>query len=268
MLLMSIGVFLTTPGAHTCTAPPPPAGNSRAPTEPGMIFRTRVPSQGSRRRRVAHGHARAEQRHVDAPIVTQSAGSDVLRDDQPVCRVAQAVVAAPSERARSPRARHAIVGRCAVVTPEPPMTATIAPDETAPAGGRSSTTLPALDSMRAVAAIAVLATHASFWGGAYAQPVVRHGAGASRHRRRDLLRALRLPAVTALVGTPRPSPAPHRRRAATCGSALLRIFPVYVLAVVAALLLLPGNNGASPGAVGQDAAADQHLRRRPPPRTG
>ena len=51
------------------------------------------------------------------------------------------------------------------------MTATVAPHETVPSAVLSSSTLPVLDSLRAVAAVAVVATHASFWGGAYAQPV-------------------------------------------------------------------------------------------------
>jgi peptidoglycan/LPS O-acetylase OafA/YrhL len=50
------------------------------------------------------------------------------------------------------------------------MTATLGADETSAPATRP-VNFPALDSMRAIASIAVLATHAAFWGGAYSQAV-------------------------------------------------------------------------------------------------
>ncbi len=125
------------------------------------------------------------------------------------------------------------------------MTAPVAPDETAPAGGRTSTTLPALDSMRAVAAVAVVATHASFWGGAYAEPVF----GTSLARL-DIGVAIFFVLSGFLLS--RPWLERHARRQPAPSTAhylwkrALRIIPVYVVAVVAALTLLPGNSGAPP----------------------
>ncbi len=125
------------------------------------------------------------------------------------------------------------------------MTATVAPEEAAPAGGPSSPALPALDSLRAIAAVAVLATHASFWGGAYAQP-----AFGTALARLDIGVAIFfvlsgfLLSRTWLERHASGLPAPSTRR--YLWKRALRIVPVYVVAVMAALLLLPGNSGVSP----------------------
>ena len=114
-----------------------------------------------------------------------------------------------------------------------------------PATRRSVGTLPVLDSMRAVAAIAVLATHASFWGGAYG-----HRGYGTALARLDIGVAIFFVLSGFLLSRPwfehharRTTPPPVRgylwRR-------LLRIFPVYVISAVGALTLLPGYQGASP----------------------
>ena len=236
LLLTSIGVFLTTPGAHSRHTSPATNKKLPSPNSTGMIFRI-VSLPEPRRRSVA------QRTHVSlvgtGGRATYSATTSRVPCSRPV------VAGRPSDGARQRlRDRPACHSRPVPRrTPSAAVTAPV-PPETASAG--SPTTLPALDSMRAVAAVAVVATHASFWGGAYAQAQVRHGAGAPRHRRRDLLRALRLPAVPSLAGRhARGLPAPSTGR--YLWKRALRILPVYVLAVVAALLLLPGNNGASPG---------------------
>ena len=125
------------------------------------------------------------------------------------------------------------------------MTATVAADEAAALGSGSPATLPALDSMRAVAAVAVVATHTSFWSGAYAGP--RFGASLARL---DIGVAIFFVLSGFLLS--RPWFQRHARGAAppSTGRYLwkraLRIMPVYVLAAAAALLLLPGNSGATP----------------------
>ena len=168
--------------------------------------------------------------------------------------MAQTVAAPPgadmgwSTDAQSQRTVVPIVGRCRRAS-------------SAPRPGARSTTLPALDSMRAVAAVAVLATHASFWGGAYAPAGGRHGAGASRHRRRDLLRALRLPAVPAwLEHHARRMPPPPTRRlpvaAPPADRSRLRARPRSRPGAA------PGQRGAR-RRPGSRRYAEQHLPRRP-----
>ncbi|MFT4299106.1 MAG: acyltransferase [Aeromicrobium sp.] len=103
-----------------------------------------------------------------------------------------------------------------------------------------------LDGLRAVAAVAVVATHTGFWAGAYDDGLI----GALAHRlevgvavffvlsgfllgRPHIERALR--------GTPvEPVRRYYRKR-------VLRIWPVYLLVVVAALTLVPQNRSAGPG---------------------
>src|ERR1700710_1458209 len=99
--------------------------------------------------------------------------------------------------------------------------------------------------MRAIAAVAVIATHASFWGGAYAQHVFGNALA-----RLDIGVAIFFVLSGFLLSRPwferhaRRLPAPSAPR--YLWKRGLRIIPVYVLAVVAALTLLPGNNGATP----------------------
>ena len=105
-------------------------------------------------------------------------------------------------------------------------------------------TFPMLDSLRAVAAIAVLGTHAAFWAGDYSQPV-----WGTALARLDVGVAVFFVLSGFLLSllwferhrTGRPAPSTGRylwKRA-------LRLLPVYVLTAVAALALLPGNEGAS-----------------------
>ena len=99
--------------------------------------------------------------------------------------------------------------------------------------------------MRAVAAVAVVATHASFWGGAYAEPGSaprwRVSTSASRSSSCSPASCCHGPGSNATPGRlPPPSTGRYLWKRA------LRIIPVYVLAAVAALVLLPGNSGASP----------------------
>ena len=114
-----------------------------------------------------------------------------------------------------------------------------------PADSSVATTFPVLDSLRAGAAIAVLATHAAFWAGDYSEPVwgwalARLDIGVAiffvlsgfllslawfeRHR----------------TGLPAPSTGRYLWKRA------LRLGPVYVLTVIAAFTLLPGGEDARP----------------------
>lgn len=126
------------------------------------------------------------------------------------------------------------------------MSAPAAAEQTAATGRRVPVVLPALDSVRAVAAIAVLATHASFWGGAYAH--TRLGTALARL---DIGVAIFFVLSGFLLSRSwlerhaRGAPAPSTGR--YLWRRVLRILPVYVLAAAAALLLLPGNDEASTG---------------------
>jgi peptidoglycan/LPS O-acetylase OafA/YrhL len=105
---------------------------------------------------------------------------------------------------------------------------------------------PALDSLRAVAAIAVLATHTAFWAGAYALPV-----WGTPLARLDVGVAIFFVLSGFLLS--RPWIARHRAGLAPPSTLhylwkrALRLAPVYVVTVVAALTLLPGNRDAGPG---------------------
>ncbi|WP_243060212.1 acyltransferase [Nocardioides sp. SR21] len=109
---------------------------------------------------------------------------------------------------------------------------------------RARGTLPALDSMRAVASIAVLATHASFWGGAYA----REGYGTALARL-DIGVAIFFVLSGFLLSRAWFEQHAHRAPAPRTNvyfwHRLLRIYPMYAVAAVAALVLLPGNDDAS-----------------------
>ena len=85
----------------------------------------------------------------------------------------------------------------------------------------------------------------AFQSGDYVAPRhLGHPALPARRRGRDLLRALRLPARRAPTSPARRRSGPPGDAAATTGSALLRIFPVYVVTVVIALSLIPDNDGS------------------------
>lgn len=119
-------------------------------------------------------------------------------------------------------------------------------DEARAVAARARGTLPALDSMRAVASIAVLATHAAFWGGAYG----RQGYGTALARL-DVGVAIFFVLSGFLLSRAWFERDAHRtsapRTRAYFWHRLLRIYPMYAVAAAAALLLLPGNDDASVG---------------------
>ncbi|MFC7497475.1 MULTISPECIES: acyltransferase family protein [unclassified Nocardioides] len=120
--------------------------------------------------------------------------------------------------------------------------------ETRAVAVRARGTLPALDSMRAIAAIAVLATHASFWGGAYA-----HRGYGTALARLDIGVAIFFVLSGFLLSRPWFEHHAHRTRPPRARvylwHRLLRIYPVYLVAAVAALVLLPGNDDVSSATV-------------------
>ena len=109
-----------------------------------------------------------------------------------------------------------------------------------------SRTYAELDGLRAVAAIAVVATHTAFWAGIYGDGVL----GALTHRL-EIGVAIFFVLSGFLLGRPwvaraldassAPPPAGSVRR--YYRKRFFRIFPVYVLTVVAAMTLLPANRG-------------------------
>lgn len=117
-----------------------------------------------------------------------------------------------------------------------------------PAGSGASdrVTLPALDTMRAVAAVAVLATHTAYWAGDYTEPVwgtalARLDIGVAVFFVLSGFLLSRPWFAREAAGLARPSTRTYLWRR------LLRIAPVYLLAVAAAYLLLPDNRDASAG---------------------
>jgi peptidoglycan/LPS O-acetylase OafA/YrhL len=117
----------------------------------------------------------------------------------------------------------------------------VGPDRTA-----AAVAFPALDSLRAVAAIAVLATHAAFWAGAYARPVwgtplARLDVGVAVFFVLSGFLLSRPWIARHRAGLPPPSTLHYLWKRA------LRLVPVYVVTVVAALTLLPGNRDAGAG---------------------
>ncbi|MGZ5405004.1 MAG: acyltransferase family protein, partial [Nocardioides sp.] len=112
-----------------------------------------------------------------------------------------------------------------------------------PAAPGRAVTFPVLDSLRALAAIAVLTTHVAFWAGSYVHPV-----WGTALARLDVGVAIFFVLSGFLLSRPwldryhagLPSPSSGRylwKRA-------LRLLPVYVVTVVAALALLPANRDA------------------------
>lgn len=125
-----------------------------------------------------------------------------------------------------------------------------------------SRTYAELDGMRAVGAIAVVATHTAFWAGIYGDGVL----GALTHRLEVgvaiffVLSGFLLgrPWVArALVVAAAPSPPGSVRR--YYRKRVFRIFPVYVLTVVAAMALLPENRGDGLGVWLQNLTLVAHL---------
>lgn len=102
---------------------------------------------------------------------------------------------------------------------------------------------PGLDTLRAVAAIAVVATHTSFWTGQYGK-----GLWGAATARLDIGVAFFFVLSGFLLGRPFFAAMADRRPLPGAGRYLwkraLRIVPLYLLVVVAALVVLPDNRGA------------------------
>lgn len=104
-------------------------------------------------------------------------------------------------------------------------------------------TYPELDGLRALAAIAVVATHTAFWAGTYGQGLL--GAAAQRL---EIGVAIFFVLSGFLLGRPHVERAVHGSGIEPVGryylKRALRILPVYWLTVVVALVALPDNRGA------------------------
>ncbi|MFD1826660.1 MULTISPECIES: acyltransferase family protein [Mumia] len=104
---------------------------------------------------------------------------------------------------------------------------------------------PVLDTLRAIAALFVLTTHTAFQAGLYTS-----GAWGAVASRLDIGVAIFFVLSGFLLGRPYLLAIAERRRLPGAGRYLwkraLRILPVYWIAVVAAMLLLEENHGASP----------------------
>jgi peptidoglycan/LPS O-acetylase OafA/YrhL len=103
--------------------------------------------------------------------------------------------------------------------------------------------LPALDTLRAVGALAVLTTHAAFWAGDY----TGHGVWGTLLARLDVGVAIFFVLSGFLLSRPWLAAAAEAAPGPTAGRYLwkraLRILPVYVLTVVLALSLITANRG-------------------------
>ncbi|MGH1562746.1 acyltransferase family protein [Mumia sp. DW29H23] len=104
---------------------------------------------------------------------------------------------------------------------------------------------PALDTMRAIASVAVVATHVAFWAGFYSE-----GTLGALTARMDFGVAVFFVLSGFLLSQPYLAAQATRRTLPPAGRYFwhraLRILPVYWVAVVAALTLLPENDTASP----------------------
>ncbi|KAA1423421.1 acyltransferase [Mumia zhuanghuii] len=104
---------------------------------------------------------------------------------------------------------------------------------------------PALDTMRAIASIAVVVTHVGFWAGTYTD-----GIPGALVARMDFGVAIFFVLSGFLLSQPYLAALAGQRRAPGTGRYLwhraLRILPVYWVAVVAAMTLLPENETAGP----------------------
>lgn len=105
---------------------------------------------------------------------------------------------------------------------------------------------PGLDTLRAVAAIAVVATHTSFWTGQYGKGLL--GAATARL---DIGVAFFFVLSGFLLGRPFIAAMADRRPLPGAGryfwKRALRIVPLYLLVVIVAMLALDDNRGAGPG---------------------
>jgi peptidoglycan/LPS O-acetylase OafA/YrhL len=125
------------------------------------------------------------------------------------------------------------------------VTTTVGADEVTTRAQAGARTFPALDTLRAVAALAVLSTHAAFWSGAYTQQVwgtalARLDVGVAVFFVLSGFLLSRPWLVRHRDGLPPPATGRYLWKRA------LRIVPVYMVSVVAALVLLPGNQEATP----------------------
>jgi peptidoglycan/LPS O-acetylase OafA/YrhL len=112
--------------------------------------------------------------------------------------------------------------------------------------GRTEQRFPGLDGIRALAATAVVVTHAAFWTGAYddgavGRALARLDVGVPIFFVLSGFLLSRPFLQAGVAGRPGPRPAAYLWRRA------LRILPAYWVTVVAALLLLPGNEGVGLG---------------------
>jgi len=104
---------------------------------------------------------------------------------------------------------------------------------------------PVLDTLRAIGALAVLTTHTAFQAGEY----LRHGVWGTLLARLDVGVAIFFVLSGFLLARPwlaraaTGAPPPSRRR--YYEKRLLRIYPVYVVTVVIALVWIPENEGAT-----------------------
>jgi peptidoglycan/LPS O-acetylase OafA/YrhL len=110
----------------------------------------------------------------------------------------------------------------------------------------TGSTFPILDTLRAVGALAVLTTHAAFWAGDY----TRHGAWGTFLSRLDVGVAIFFVLSGFLLSRPWLARAADGRSTVAIKpyfwNRLLRIAPVYVLAVVLALSLVEDNDALGP----------------------
>lgn len=112
-----------------------------------------------------------------------------------------------------------------------------------PAAPGRAVVFPVLDSLRAVAAIAVLVTHVAFWSGSYVQPfwgtaLARLDVGVAVFFVLSGFLLSRPWFARYHAGLPFPSAGRYLWKRA------LRLMPVYVVTVVAALTLIPANHDA------------------------
>ena len=119
-----------------------------------------------------------------------------------------------------------------------------APDVVAPPPGNPR--FPLFDSLRALAAISILLVHTAIFTGVFKHPSLRAVRRPPRHRRDDLLPAVRLPALPAharLAGARR---RPARALRDYARRRFLRIAPAYWLALTV-LAIVPGIYGVFSG---------------------